>query len=75
MSTLTITKIGIRVPKELEDAIATDFHYNEDSGLEFELFEEDDRFFIGASHEDVGLVTWFEAQTKEAAYAFIYQED
>ncbi len=58
---MALSRIGIRQP---EDAVtgAGPHIFNEETGMHYELCTGDDgRLYVAADHEDVGLVTWFDA--------------
>lgn len=66
---MTITRLGIHrdsVPLSVSKANYVDddgalSHYNERTGMEYQIHEVEEGIFLEACHEDVGLVTWYSA--------------
>lgn len=63
-------KLGLHTPSDL--GLFEDRGYNEDSGMEYELYlsKDGDKFYVSAAHEDVGLETWYEFATYAEAERF-----
>lgn len=53
-------RIGVRAPSGLK--FFRDQQYNPNTGMEYELWGGTSGDLINASHEDVGLITWFYAE-------------
>lgn len=71
---MSVSRIGIHVPADLNrEAGAVYSASNSATGLEFELFETTDEVgaLIGYNHEDVGLVTWWRADSLEEGMGWI----
>lgn len=77
---MTVSRIGIQVPSDRDeyedDADLTE--YEELSGMEYSIFEakdpEVDDVLVATSHDAVGLVTWWRADSTEEAERWLYQE-
>lgn len=75
---MTLTKHGLRAPIDQNDLYGSRGVYNEETGMsgglwttEWPVTEAGTRFFLTTEHEDVGLVTWYEAPTLEEANEFL----
>lgn len=74
---MTLTKHGLKNPIAQEELYGVRGVYNEETGMSGTLFmttiprRPDTRFFLTTEHEDVGLVTWYEAPTLEEANEFL----
>lgn len=74
---MTITKHGIKAPIPQEELYGVRSVYNYDTEMSGTLFtttwpmKSHTRFFLTTEHDDVGLVTWFEAPTLEEAIDFL----
>lgn len=64
-----IERLGHAAPVALGDQ--TDFVYNDETGMEYEVYETntDGQIYLGASHEDVGLMTYYRCPDIDTAYA------
>lgn len=54
-----VDKVGIHFPGNSEGAKHIDGFYDSSKGMEYELWEESGSLVMGASHDAVGLVTWY----------------
>lgn len=63
-------KLGLKEPKDI--GMFLNNAYSDDSGMEYELYESTDglTFYVGAAHEEVGLVTWYSFTTQYDAEVF-----
>lgn len=68
---MSITRVGIHTPDDVGDMIAS--VYDEDTGMTHEIHTCTDTVgaLIGRWHEDVGLVTWFRADSIADARAHV----
>lgn len=64
-------KIGLHAPSDIGEEVA--FYFGEDSGMEYAVHESEDGLIVAASHEDVGLVTYFRADTMETVEETIFR--
>jgi hypothetical protein len=77
---MSVTHIGVRTPSDRSQFHVVDsYGEHEDlSGMEYEVFEHKDddskECLIGTSHDAVGLVTWWRADTFEEAEAWVEQQ-
>ena len=71
------TKLGIQVPDGYRDRDELELVYVAPTGMEYELYapEDDGTVVMGASHEDVGLVTWFRFQSDADARAWVAERE
>jgi hypothetical protein len=67
---MSVTRVGIHAPADVGRMIASE--YNEDTGMTHEIYTCTDGLggLVGRWHEDVGLVTWFRADTLAEARKF-----
>lgn len=68
-------KIGRDAPEGLPAYGGGVFHYNESTGMEYNMHEVDGRTYLAACHEAVGIVTWFEVYDVDAMWAEIEWEE
>lgn len=63
-----MNKIGLHRPEGIGES-SVEENYNEQTGMSFEIFlpldraEGDQRVIVAASHDDVGLVIWYDFPT------------
>lgn len=74
---MTISKLGIKKPEAVDNCYGVRGVYNEETGMSGYLLTnawpvaKASRFFMTTEHDDVGLVTWFEAPSLEEANTFL----
>ena len=82
---MTITRLGIyrdAVPLSVQESAKRgadedgvgNYHYNETTGMECQIHDVPEGVFFEAWHEDVGLVTWYRADTVDEVWAEIQKE-
>lgn len=77
---MSVTHIGVRIPSDRSQFFDEDSYgeHEELSGMEYQVFEHrgDDakECLIGTSHDAVGLVTWWRADTFDEAETWVEQQ-
>lgn len=75
---MTISKLGLKGP-DTSELFATRAVYNEETGMSATLWTDtfpakhSSVFYVTTEHEDVGLVTFYQAATFEEADSFVSQ--
>lgn len=70
---MTVSRIGYQRPSDCS-AEEFELHCNADTGMEYALYASTDGagYVLAACHEDVGLVTYYRADTYAAASAVMH---
>ena len=65
---MTVTKMHYQPGATAEGA--NDYHYDDDTGMEYAIYETIEGVFIGSCHDAVGLVSWWRADSYDEAMAW-----
>lgn len=59
---MALERMGIHKPEGIKTECKHAFH---DDGMHYELWSDEEDFYVAADHEDVGLITWYRATAED----------